>query len=263
MTEKQNYNKYGLHSGIEPQKLKWTPELVRKFWDGLTYTRLLELGFSRQVGKSLIIATEHVLPGDGEILDFGAGDGDLVKLLCERGYSTAAYENSIERQHILNQRLDKYGNYLGVIDKDSDRTFDVVFMVEVIEHILEEEFNETLKKIMSLLAPGGVLIVTTPNNEDLDMNMVYCPVSNMLFHRWQHVRAFTDQALKKLLNQYGIEEIVTHQIELNDLVFLPGDRMWSHDVNDEPPSFLTEIRQNQPVNTGGEQNLLYLGRKSA
>lgn len=248
---------------MKPIKLKWTPELVRKFWDGLAHTRLLELGFSRQVGKSLITAIEHELPGDGRILDFGAGDGDLIKLLCERGYLTAAYEDSNERQKVIKQNLNQHDNFLGTIDKNSDETFNAVIMAEVIEHILDEELDETLNKIASLIKPGGVLVVTTPNNEDLELNMSYCPESNLLFHRWQHVRSFTDQSLKGLLTKYGVEEIVSHQLELNDHVFLPGDKMWSQSENGSPPSFLNEIRQNIPVKTGGEQNLLYLGRKAA
>lgn len=247
---------------MKPQKLKWTPELVRKFWDGLAHTRLPELGFSRQVGKSLIIAIEHELPRDGRILDFGAGDGDLIKLLCERGYLTAAYEDSKERQTVLKQNLGQHENFLGTIDKHSNETFEVVIMAEVIEHILDEELDETLNKIARLIEPGGLIVVTTPNNEDLEMNMAYCPESNLIFHRWQHVRSFTDQSLKELLARYGVEEIVSHQVELNDHVFLPGDKMWSQNENGEPPSFLNEIRQNIPVKTGGEQNLLYLGRTS-
>ena len=66
------------------------------------------------------------------------------------------------------------------------------------------------------------MLLPPPNNEDLEMNMSYCPESNLLFHRWQHVRSFTEQSLKGLLAKYGIEEIVSHQVELNDHIFFAG-----------------------------------------
>ncbi len=245
----------------KPQKLKWTPELVQKFWDGLTHTRLLELGFSRQVGKSLIIVIEHLLKKDSRILDFGAGDGDLIDLLCERGYTTAAFEDSKERQELLKNKLSGHIKFLGAIDKYSVNSFDVIIMAEVIEHILDEDLEQTLEKVVSLLDPEGILIITTPNNEDLELSMTYCPVSNQLFHRWQHVRSFTEQSLSDLLSEYGIEKITTHCLELNDSIFLPGDRMWGDDGNQKPPSFLNEIRQNISVKAGSEQNLIFIGRK--
>ncbi|NNE36733.1 MAG: class I SAM-dependent methyltransferase [Gammaproteobacteria bacterium] len=261
MTDIQKENKNNGDVDIRPQKLQWTPELVRKFWDGLTYTRLLELGFSRQAGRSLIIAIDHFLSRDSGILDFGAGDGDLIKFLCDRGYSATAYEQSGERNHSLNNLLNSHDNFLGIINENSDETFDVVIMAEVIEHILDSDLNNTLSRISSLITPGGVLVVTTPNNEDLELGMVYCPENNLLFHRWQHVRSFTSATLVELLSKYGVEEIVTHELELNDALYLQGDPVWGNHEIDEIPGFLNAIKQNKSVKLGSQQNLLFIGRK--
>ena len=67
---------------MKPQKLKWTPELVREIlgWDS-PIPGCWILDFPDKWEKSLILTIEHELPGDGRILDFGAGDGDLIKLL--------------------------------------------------------------------------------------------------------------------------------------------------------------------------------------
>ncbi len=245
-----------------PEKLEWTPELVKRFWDGLTHTRLLELGFSRQVGKSLIVMIEHLLPKKGVILDFGAGDGDLIKLLCERGFATSAYENSGERQHKLIQMLSDYEKFTGIVDAASDLKFDVIIMAEVIEHLLDEEIDKTLVRVVNMLVPGGILVITTPNDEDLELNMAYCPISNKIFHRWQHVRSFTAGSLKDLLAKYGVEELATHKVELNDHIFLPGDNMWGQKIQGERPSFLSDIKSNMSVTAGSEQNLIFLGKKT-
>jgi hypothetical protein len=93
--------------------------------------------------------------------------------------------------------------FLGVIGPDSHDVFDVVFLIEVIEHILEEDFQPALERLRAFVAPHGRIIVSTPNNEDLALGSTYCPVCNQLFHRWQHVRSFTPELLEKTFEQYG------------------------------------------------------------
>jgi hypothetical protein len=50
--------------------------------------------------------------------------------------------------------------------------------------------------------------------------MVYCPVSNLLFHRWQHVRSLTPESLAALLAPHGFRVVVTHLIEFSKFSFL-------------------------------------------
>ena len=261
MREKnQNPNKLGAEE--KPERLKWTPELVKRFWDGISHTRLSELSFSKQGGRSLIIAINHLLTDEAHILDFGAGDGHLLQYMCKRGLSAAAYEPSQERGKEIIKSLSNYPRFLGIIDSTSDKTFDVVIMAEVIEHILEEELDKTLTQVAKYIKPGGYLVVTTPNNEDLDLSMVYCPVSNQLFHRWQHIRSFTEETLGNLLSQYGIKELVTHQVEFNDAVYIPGDPVWGGDQkNEDIPSYVSDMRINKATKMGSESNLLFIGRK--
>ena len=90
---------------MKPERLKWTPELVARYWDGFSQTRLVEYSFSRQVGRSLLVAVDHLLPRDGRVLDFGAGDGHLVRLMSERGLKVAAYEPSAGRLDTLRAQL--------------------------------------------------------------------------------------------------------------------------------------------------------------
>jgi hypothetical protein len=135
-------------------------------------------------------------------------------------------------------------------------------MAEVIEHILDEQLDATLRRLADLTRPGGILVVTTPNNEDLELGMVYCPVSNTLFHRWQHVRSFTDISLAALLAQYGFEALVTHHVEFNDALYVPSDSLWGKATDDAVlPSHIQELRANRSVRIGGETNLLYVGRR--
>jgi SAM-dependent methyltransferase len=245
-----------------PQPMHWTPELVDRFWNGFAQTKLVNFAFSKIGGRSLIVAIDHLLPRDGEILDYGAGDGQLIKLLCEKGLKAAAYEPSASRAQRLQTVLGETPGFLGVQGAKIRRPFDVVILAEVIEHILEDDLNTSLRRIQQAVRPGGLLVVTTPNNEDLDLGMCYCPSSNMLFHRWQHVRSFTDQSLPDLFKGYGFEEVVTHRLDFADPIFVPLDPLWG--TPPEPatmPDFLRRIRHNEAVRQGSELSLLYVGRR--
>lgn len=249
-------------SHVPLQRIHWTPELVNKFWNGLSQTRLTELSFAKLGGRSLIVTVDHLLSAEKTILDYGAGDGDLVQLLCERGLMAAAFEPADERANTLRQKLAKFPNFLGCVDFESENTYDVVFMTEVIEHILDEQLDNSLKKLNSLTKPGGIVIITCPNNEDLELDMVYCPVSNVLFNRWQHVRSFTNIALASLLSKYDFNEIATHKLTFDDNLYVDYDKQYGKEkYSSKLPSYLKQIRENKPTNTSHESRLLYIGRK--
>jgi SAM-dependent methyltransferase len=247
---------------MKPERLQWTPELVGRFWDGFSQTQLVQFSFSEQAGQSLLIAIDHLLPRNGEVLDFGAGDGHLVRLLCERGFRVTAYEPSEGRMQNLERTLAGIDRFGGVVGQNAISQFDFVIMAEVIEHILDEELDMTLRRLADLTKPGGTLIVTTPNNENLELGMTYCPVSNMLFHRWQHVRSFTETTLPDLLRRYGFEEVVTHRVGFDQAVFLPVDpRSPTAPKGDQMPDYIAKLRHNEKALIGSEANLLYVGRR--
>lgn len=233
----------------------WTPTLVGRFWDGLTETSLLDLAFSRLAGHWLLRALEwHLSPGRRH-LDFGSGDGHFAKLLAAKGYPAAVYEPSQGRLGTLRRALGGVDGFLGLAG-EGDAPFDVVFMIEVIEHILDEQMDEAMALLDRFVAPDGLLIVTTPNSENLDHGMAYEPVSGALFHRWQHVRSFTATSLVELLGRYGFEPLVVHQLEFSDRLFgEAGGRIGTADY------FSNLFNTMRPIYLGDGGGLVYVGRR--
>src|SRR5260370_30368099 len=234
--------------------VRWTPDLVSHFWDALTETKLLDIGFSKLAGRYLFEAVKwHLTPG-ARHLDFGAGDGDFVEVLAAGGYPAAAFENSERRRQAIFDRLGGKPGFLGAIGPNTRESFDAVFMIEVIEHILDEQVGSTLELVRRFLDPTGRLVVTTPNSENLDHAMCVCPTDGSVFHRWQHVRSFSAESLTALLNEHGFQPIVIHRLELSDRIFgergadLLRDPFWAH-------LFETE----RPLSGGTGENLEWIG----
>jgi len=168
-------------------------------------SRLSELNFSKLNGDHLLKLVQEQLKPGARCVDFGAGEGELLEKLLARGFATSAYDPVGERISGLQERFESDERFLGIIGPASSQRFDVAFMVEVIEHILEPDLHEAIRSIRSLLANGGTLILTTPDAEDLDLAAAYCPQCDTLFHRWQHQRSFTKATLSALLTEHGFE----------------------------------------------------------
>jgi SAM-dependent methyltransferase len=101
-----------------------------------------------------------------QLCDFGAGNGELCKLLAEEYQSSRiiCYEPtptllSEAKQNLM--ALENVGFYQNIHNLQQE-TLDVVFCLEVFEHLPPEETLNALKEISNLLKPGGVLIIGVP-----------------------------------------------------------------------------------------------------
>ena len=184
-------------------KIQWTSQLVNKFWDGVAQTELDNLSFGKVAGPQFLDLISNYLIQGRSYLDFGAGSGHVLQLLLDRGLNAAGFDPSPDRQTLLLEKIGKHKNFLGVKGGESNEQFDVVLLMEVVEHVLEEDFSSVLARVSSFVKPGGFLIVSTPNNENLESSSVYCPVSDTLFHPWQHVRSFTPSQLADCFKKVG------------------------------------------------------------
>ena len=184
-------------------RLVWTDELMERFWDGVRRTSLDELSFGKLAGPQLVELLCQYLPVGATVCDYGAGGGHLARLLIDRGFPTAIYEPSRYRAANLGRDFDGVEGFLGVIAADDRSRFDALIMSEVLEHLPDEVLHHTLQRARVLLADGGRLVVTAPNNENLAFGEAYCPQCNSVFHRWQHLRSFTARSLAELLERHG------------------------------------------------------------
>lgn len=190
-----------------PQSLEWTNELIDEFWSYYAKYRPEDY-FTYQFSDQILKATLRYVNKDSVICDYGCGDGYLLEKILEK-FKAAGFEQTRDNITIANERLDGKPNYLGVfgIDDIFDYThqFDVIYLIETIEHVLDRHFQTLMSNLKLLLKDDGVLIITTPNDEDLMGDTVYCPCCKKLFHRWQHIRSFDGNSLSRLMSKNGFD----------------------------------------------------------
>lgn len=95
------------------------------------------------------------------LLDVGCGDGTAVRAAVERGWDASGIELSAPAVELC-RRFGLDCSTTDVFDRSlDDERYDVIVMIELLEHVPEP--GRFLARAGQLLAPGGILYLTTPN----------------------------------------------------------------------------------------------------
>jgi SAM-dependent methyltransferase len=104
-------------------------------------------------------------PRKGKILDYGCGTGHFLAACRSNGWQVAGVEPNARAREEATRRV---GQPIGADDLGgfSAESFDAITLWHVLEHV--HELTTTLKQLISLLKPDGVLIIAVPNVESFD-----------------------------------------------------------------------------------------------
>lgn len=101
-------------------------------------------------------AVRLLRPG-ARVLDVGCGRGAFALRMADLGYEVDACDL---RDHCMCKERVRF--IQGSAESlEPTRTYDAIFMLELVEH-LEDPFG-VLRRYLEVLAPGGYLVVSTPN----------------------------------------------------------------------------------------------------
>ena len=193
--------------------LEWTDEMVERFWTW--QGQYPEAYFAFQFGDRIAAHIRRHLADCRTVLDYGCGQGFLIPPLVRQGKRVTGADFSATAIDAANARFGGLAGFEGAVTIDrliaDGRAFDAAVSVEVIEHLNDSHLDGFFHNLKRLVRPGGVTIITTPNDEDLDALMIYCPASDRVFHRWQHVRSWRVTDLAEAVESAGlaVSEIFT------------------------------------------------------
>ncbi|WP_170958922.1 class I SAM-dependent methyltransferase [Magnetospirillum sp. 15-1] len=191
------------------RQLQWTPEMVSRFWDW--QSQFPEQYFTYQFARPIVAALSHLFRGKRYILDYGCGTGFLLPELCRLGAKVTGADFSPASVAAANGRHGGLPNFAGIFVLDDllakNLTFDAIISVEVVEHLYDEQLEQMFTALSRLLEPGGTLVLTSPNDENLKLNELYCPASDALYHRYQHVRSWTAASLSQAAAAHGFQPV--------------------------------------------------------
>lgn len=148
-----------------PRDMKWEemPDLLRFWYLGTKARRHMVLRRFAEVD------VEVCSEGRERILDVGSAWGYNVMALSKLGHSTIGVDVTTD-QFAVGKRIAEANELeFRVVGADvaclpfRDGEFSAITMVETFEHIFEEDRSSAIAECLRVLAPGGRLVLSTPN----------------------------------------------------------------------------------------------------
>ena len=189
----------------QPTQMKWNGKTIGRFWRWQASHP--EQYFTNQFGNGIAGALTPLLLGCKSVVDYGCGPGFLVPHLIGRGFEVSATDQSPEALEAVAARCAGMPGFGRALPADKliaeGARFDGAIAIEVIEHLDDAHLEIFFENLRALVNPGGVAIITTPNDERLAEAAVYCPHCDHAFHRYQHMRSWTNESLTEAVAQQG------------------------------------------------------------
>lgn len=190
--------------------MEWTPERIARFW--ANEARTPGNYFTFQFGKRMARTIAPYVRDSGSLLDYGSGPGFLVRhLAAGTGLQITAADTSPEAVEAARRNNADVPNFRGawLVDelRRSGDTFGAIVAAETVEHIDDAGLAVFFEDMRRFLAPSGRLVITTPNEENLDLARTYCPACDHHFHRWQHVRSWSADTLSAAVEREGFRVV--------------------------------------------------------
>jgi len=125
------------------------------------------LKYLERINAVLRAVRAHV-PRGGRTLEIGAAQANMSLLLAEAGYEATAVDLNADFLAYSRKKYERgamhwlQGNAFELL---LDTRFDAVILAEIVEHVAHPD--DLIARALSLVEPGGILVITTPNHRFL------------------------------------------------------------------------------------------------
>lgn len=193
------------------------------------------------LNKYIIIVSQIMkeYPQESKILSIGSGPCDLEAILSKLGYDITAIDDLNDQWHLIGKNRERIKDFAKQMNIElttqsagspqlKENYFDVVLLIDIIEH-LHRSPRELLNYSISSLKTNGLLLIETPNTVALVKRLkVLLGKSNQVsadFLYWNigeyrgHIREYTQSELKQILLYHNLTAITPKMINtLIDMV---------------------------------------------
>lgn len=142
------------------------------------------------------------------ILDLACGAGGMLLTLKEMGYTDIRgvdlSEEMISLANANNVAEAELGDIFEFLQRSEEGAYDVIFAMDVMEHLTRDQLFRLTKEISRVLSPSGRLVIHAPNAEGVFGSKVrYADLT--------HELAFTEKSISQLLKVAGFRSVLVFE----------------------------------------------------
>ncbi|HYL79571.1 MAG TPA: class I SAM-dependent methyltransferase [Candidatus Acidoferrum sp.] len=160
---------------------------------------------SDDTGHQSYVELVRALVPSGAWLDVGCGHGRLAGLAAAAGYDVFGVDPNPLAAQVAQQRLGPERVFVGSLEAAGlpANRFTIASMIGTIEHLGHP--LQTLREILRVLAPGGLLLIQTPNLASLQYRRQreawdqFTPPGHLIY--------FTPKTLQRMLEAAGFQRV--------------------------------------------------------
>jgi O-antigen chain-terminating methyltransferase len=146
------------------------------------------------------VALEEIYP-DSKMVDIGCGRGEWLELLNEHGISALGVDQDVEmlkscKELGLHFIVDDAFSY---IKSRPDNSISILSAFHLVEHLDFNILQELIKESLRVLKPGGLIILETPNPENIAVG------TKNFYIDPTHIRPVPQELLSFITEFYGFE----------------------------------------------------------
>lgn len=136
------------------------------------------------------------IPSDVKnIVDIGCGNGMITNALGTKYDITGVDYSEEGLSFVKGPKIRSLSSKIDV----PDRSFDMVFTSEMLEHLIDTEMIETIKEFKRI--SRKYVFITVPNGEFLNQLHIRCNQCQAEFHKYGHVQSFNLDRLNTLMGE--------------------------------------------------------------
>lgn len=187
----------------------------------------------------------------GRILDLGCGRGEWLELLQDIGED--AYGLEINEQFVTNGKsrgLDiRHGDVIDHLENIPPSELKAVSALHLAEHLEIETLITMIDLCLRALRPGGLLLIETPNPENLSVG------AWMFYLDPTHTHPLPPALLSFLVNSRGFDNVEIRRLRRSELIKpeIGSESPWSEDIR--------EIWNYLQTNVAGPEDYALLARR--
>jgi 2-polyprenyl-3-methyl-5-hydroxy-6-metoxy-1,4-benzoquinol methylase len=191
--EKIREDRLASENSSGPLKPATSSSRVHRYWGSM-----YEFGGDEDVVRRIQRSFVPFFRKSSRVLDIGCGRGIFLGLLAAASVDAVGIDNSDEAMAFCQRKgFQVYQENAHSYLKRSREQFDGIFCSHVIEHMSYDDAYALLDLCYDALRPGGVLLLVTPNPQDIAV------ISEIFWLDPTHVRPYPGPLLKRMLQSLG------------------------------------------------------------